>query len=107
MLLMIVVGGLARYAGALTSKTDSGTDGTNGKQSFFFTYGRHAALRMGNWKIVREKPNQMWKLYNLARDDAESKNLASERPADVARLIAEFQKWLADVKRPVRRSGAQ
>ena len=74
-------------------------------KSFFFTYGRHAALRMGNWKIVREKPKQAWKLYNLTRDVAESKNLAAERPADVARLNAEFQVWLAAVKRKVKKTG--
>jgi len=68
-------------------------------RSFFFMYGRHAALRIGNWKIVREKPEQAWSLYDLARDAAESKNLAAERPADVARLNAEFQAWLANVNR--------
>lgn len=71
-------------------------------KSFFFTYGRHGALRMGNWKIVREKPEQAWKLYDLTRDVAESKNLAAERPADVARLNAEYQVWLAAVNRQVR-----
>ena len=74
-------------------------------KSFFFTYGRHAALRMGNWKIVREKSEQAWKLYDLARDEAESKNLAAERPADVARLNTEYQAWLAAVKRKVKKTG--
>jgi arylsulfatase A len=73
-------------------------------KSFFFTYGQHAALRMGNWKIVREKPEQAWKLYNLARDEAESKNLAAERPADVARLNAEYQAWRDAVKRKAKKT---
>ena len=74
-------------------------------KSFFFTYGQHSALRMGNWKIVREKPEQTWKLYNLDRDVAESKNLAAERTTDVARLNAEFQAWLAAVKRKAKKTG--
>ena len=68
-------------------------------RSFFFMYGRHAALRMGDWKIVRENPRQPWQLFNLSRDIAESKNLASKRPGDVARLKAEFQFCLNSVKR--------
>jgi arylsulfatase A-like enzyme len=73
-------------------------------KSFFFTYGQHSALRMGNWKIVREKPEQAWRLYDLARDVAESKNLAAERPADVARLNVEFQARLDAVKRKVKKT---
>ena len=66
-----------------------------------------AVTNLGNWKIVREKPKKAWQLYDLARDAAESKNLAAERPADVARLNAEFRAWLAAVKRKVRKSGVK
>ncbi len=61
--------------------------------SFFFQYAGHAALRMGDWKIVREKPDQPWQLFNLGTDLSESRNLAGEEPGRVADLTAEFDRW--------------
>ncbi|MEX2169145.1 MAG: sulfatase-like hydrolase/transferase [Pirellulales bacterium] len=58
-----------------------------------------AALRHGDLKIVRNTATDPWELYDLARDPAESKDLAAHRDADVARLDDQFQNWLADVKR--------
>ncbi|NNE91553.1 MAG: sulfatase-like hydrolase/transferase [Verrucomicrobiales bacterium] len=62
-------------------------------RSFYFEYRSHAALRKGDWKIVREKPNQPWQLFHLADDLAESKNLAAEKPERLAELVAEFERW--------------
>jgi arylsulfatase A-like enzyme len=62
-------------------------------ESFFFVFRKHAALRKGDWKIVREKPDQPWQLFNLANDLAESHNLAPEQPEQVARLKAVFADW--------------
>jgi arylsulfatase A-like enzyme len=62
-------------------------------ESFFFLYGKHAALRKGDWKIVREKPDQPWQLFNLANDLQESHNLAADRPERVAELEALFAGW--------------
>jgi arylsulfatase A-like enzyme len=64
-------------------------------ETLFFRYGTHAALRKGNWKIVRELPNQPWRLFNLADDARESRNLASDHPDRVAELRAAFQHWLS------------
>jgi len=61
--------------------------------SFFFTYGRHAALRQGDWKIVREAPDQPWQLFNLHTDVAERKNVAPEHTAVVERLVGEIERW--------------
>lgn len=63
-------------------------------KSFFFTYGgRHAALRQGDWKIVRERPNRPWQLFNLAQDIGESTNLAAKQPKRVNDLTATFKAW--------------
>jgi arylsulfatase A-like enzyme len=64
-----------------------------------FNYGAAAGLREGSLKLVRPNAKRPWELYDLDADPGESKNLASERPADVARLESAFQNWLADVKR--------
>lgn len=62
-------------------------------ESFFFVFRNHAALRRGDWKIVREKPTRPWQLFNLADDVSESKNLAIEQAARVAELNAVFDRW--------------
>lgn len=68
-------------------------------EQIVFTIGNLAALRSGPLKVVRGAANKPWELYDLARDPGEKKNLAVERPDDVARLDAAYQAWLADVKR--------
>ena len=48
--------------------------------------GRKAALRAGDLKIVRRRPDAAWELYDLAADPAESRDLAGARPGDLERL---------------------
>lgn len=62
-------------------------------ESFYFRYGKHAALRMGNWKIVREKSDQPWQLFNLANDIGETRDLANVHPRRIAELEATFLGW--------------
>jgi arylsulfatase A-like enzyme len=58
--------------------------------SFFFTYRTHSALRKGDWKIVRERPDDPWQLFNLRTDLREAKNLAALHKERLAELTAEF-----------------
>jgi arylsulfatase A-like enzyme len=62
------------------------------------------AVRQGQWKLVSEYPGGWsalrrypnrgeWELYNLEADRTETKNVASEHPAVVQRLAAEWQRW--------------
>lgn len=62
-------------------------------ESFFFIYRSHAALRKGDWKIVREKPSQSWQLFNLAADIGEKRDLASENVGRVQDLQRAFESW--------------
>lgn len=62
-------------------------------ESFYFDYRSHSAVRKGDWKIVREKPDRPWQLYDLAADRGETTDLAKERPEMVERLVAERKKW--------------
>ena len=59
----------------------------------FFEYRSHAALRKGNWKIVREKQNRPWELFDLATDPSETHNLADSHAAIVTELAEEFSRW--------------
>jgi hypothetical protein len=64
-----------------------------------FTMRRSVALREGALKIVRSDNKKPWELFDLSSDPGETKDLAAQKPADVKRLDAAFQNWMADVKR--------
>jgi arylsulfatase len=49
------------------------------------------ACRHGNWKLVRNKPEDPWELYDLAADVAESSNQAAAQPERVRKMEA----WIA------------
>jgi arylsulfatase A-like enzyme len=44
------------------------------------------AVRMGDWKAVRSKPNGPLELYNLKQDIGETRDVAQENPRIVARI---------------------
>jgi arylsulfatase A-like enzyme len=58
--------------------------------SFFFQYEKHAAFRLGDWKIVRTDPEQPWQLFNLESDISETLNRASEMPEMVKKMNLMF-----------------
>jgi arylsulfatase len=53
----------------------------------------HAAIRDGEWKLVRAGQEKPWELYNIAADRVEQEDLAGTRPAQVAELAAAWQRW--------------
>lgn len=55
-------------------------------QEFYFEYLKHAALRKGDWKIVRTGRDKPWQLYHLAKDLGESQDLAKKDPDKVKQL---------------------
>ena len=57
-------------------------------ESFYFKFRNHAAVRSGDWKIVRTKPDQPWQLFDLRHDPGESENLAARRSLKVLELTA-------------------
>lgn len=62
-------------------------------KSFYFEYRSHAALRMGDWKIVREKKNRAWQLFNISDDPAEARDVAAGHASKSAELADEFARW--------------
>ena len=55
----------------------------------FWRIGRRAAVRVGDWKLLRNATHRNganWELYNLADDISEDSNLATEHPERVTEL---------------------
>lgn len=74
------------------------TEGASSQhESLYFQFRSHAALRMGEWKIVREKPNQAWMLFNLSSDIGEQHDLSTLHPERVDQLAAEYVQWKQDI----------
>ena len=65
-------------------------------QSFYFEFRKHAALRLGDWKIVRTRPDEPWQLFDLKNDAVEAKNQSTAKPAKLAELVDEFDRWRAE-----------
>lgn len=66
----------------------------------------HSCLvRKGQWKLVHPSGTQKekfsgtpkWELYNLATDPGETKDMMKAKPGIAEDLIAEYEKWFADV----------
>ena len=79
------------------------------KHLHFTGGGKLGAIRMGNWKLIlnqtgrKGKPGAETQLFDLARDQGESKNVADAHPEIVARLSEEAEKSAAEIqanKRP-------
>lgn len=62
--------------------------------------GQSYAVRAGDWKLVRngKQPDE---LYDLSKDIAEAKDLATSRPEVVARLAADLAAWDKELVAPL------
>jgi hypothetical protein len=54
----------------------------------YWELGPETALRMGNWKAIRPRPNQGWELYDLGKDVSEQNNVAAANPQVLGKLTA-------------------
>ena len=72
-------------------------------QKLFWRIGARAALRVGDWKLLRQtkRSKGSWELYDLAEDLGEKKDLASKQPVKVAELKAAWEKMNAGMIDPV------
>jgi arylsulfatase B len=65
-------------------------------RDLFWRMGTRAAMRHGDWKIVRHGRRGMvegWQLFHLADDVSESNDLAGSLPARVNDLETRWQQW--------------
>ena len=66
-------------------------------ESLWWLHEGNRALRMGDWKIVAAGSEKPWELYNMRRDRAEMRNLASAQPERVREMAARWQAETARV----------
>ena len=60
--------------------------------ALFWEHTGNAAIRVGDWKLVREEP-RAWELYDLAADRTELHDVAGRNPDVVADLAARWSTW--------------
>jgi arylsulfatase len=64
-----------------------------GHNGLFFEHEGNRAVRLGNWKLVSQKPANKWELYNIKTDRAEQNDLAAQYPGKVNAMIALYNQW--------------
>jgi arylsulfatase A-like enzyme len=108
-------------AGASTDKTDgvnllpfiSGKNKNEPHDALYWRFGEQMAIRMGDYKLVRydsnveirtgkaHQPVAGPKLYNLASDIGESKDLFATMPDKAKELQSKWDKWNATLMKPI------
>jgi arylsulfatase len=59
----------------------------------FWEHNGAAALRQGDWKIVRVDAKDKWELYNLAEDRSETNDLAAKFPEKVSQMQMKWNQF--------------
>jgi arylsulfatase A-like enzyme len=68
--------------------------------ALFWRYGGQWAVRAGDHKLLRASANSPVELYDLSKDVAEQKNIASEDPETLKALQQQFDEWNAQLEKP-------
>lgn len=66
------------------------------EQPIFWEHEGNAALRLGEWKLVREF-GQDWELYNMIEDRTELDDLSSKNAELRARLVGDYERWAQSI----------
>ncbi len=69
------------------------------RDALYWEHEGNAAIRVGDWKLVRLGRNGPWELYNLKTDRTELHDLAAAEPARAADLTAKWEAWAEPGKR--------
>ena len=56
-------------------------------------WGVSHAARQGSWKLVLEKTEKRWALYDLEKDRTETNDLSGQHPEKVELLKKAYQEW--------------
>ena len=70
------------------------TDGAVTHDCLWWLHEDNRAIRVGNWKLVADKPQSQWELHDLDKDRGEMVDLASQHPDKVRELQQLWEtKW--------------
>jgi arylsulfatase len=67
--------------------------GTLPRRALFFEHEGNAAIREGDWKLVRQGEGGDWELFDMSADRTEQRNLASSHGDVMKRLADQWQAW--------------
>ena len=63
------------------------------REALYWEHEGNAAIRVGDWKLVRLGANGAWELYNLKADRTEQHDCAAEKPEIAKELAAKWDAW--------------
>ena len=63
------------------------------RDALYWEHEGNAAVRVGDWKLVRLGRKGAWELYNLKADRTELHDLAAKEPDRAAELLAKWNAW--------------
>jgi arylsulfatase len=63
------------------------------RDALFWEHEGNAAVRAGDWKLVRQGREGSWELYDLAKDRTEQTDLAAIQPDQIKTLAAQWEAW--------------
>jgi arylsulfatase A-like enzyme len=63
------------------------------RDALFWEHEGNAAVRVGDWKLVRFGRKGTWELYNLATDRTELHDLSSKEPDRATDLLTRWDQW--------------
>ena len=63
------------------------------REALFWEHEGNAAVRVGDWKLVRFLRDGAWELYDVAHDRTELHDLAADEPARARDLAASWAAW--------------
>ena len=62
------------------------------RQPMFWEHEGNAAVRIGQWKLVKRYP-EAWELYDMDADRTELHDLAAQQPERVAEMATQYEAW--------------
>lgn len=80
----------------------TGKDSGRPHETLYWRMGPQKAVRHGDWKLVASRiDGPYWKLFNLAEDVGEAKDLSAENRDKVKELTALWEAWDAEQAEPL------
>ncbi len=65
------------------------------RDALFWEHEGNAAVRAGDWKLVRAGKNSPWELYDMSKDRTEANDLTAAHPETAKDLAAKWEAWAA------------